>query len=161
MLYGPIFKTLAEKKVRYLVVGGVAAVYSGHIRTTADLDLVVDLEPENCRRAIEALVGLGFKPRAPVDPFDFADPVKRRDWIENKGLIVFSFGGSPLVMGEVDLFVQEPFDFEELWSKRQLAQEGDTVANVIDRKSLIEMKRKIGRPRDLEDVQALEQLSDE
>lgn len=31
--------------VRYLVVGGVAVVLHGHLRTTADLDLVVSLEP--------------------------------------------------------------------------------------------------------------------
>ncbi len=42
-------------QVRYLVVGGVAVVLHGYLRTTADLDLVLHLERENALRAMRAL----------------------------------------------------------------------------------------------------------
>jgi hypothetical protein len=42
---------LEEAQVRYLVVGGVAVVLHGHLRVTADLDLVVQLTPDNVERA--------------------------------------------------------------------------------------------------------------
>ena len=46
-----VFSALEQARVRYLVVGGVAVVLHGHLRVTADLDLVVDLELTNARAA--------------------------------------------------------------------------------------------------------------
>ena len=37
--FEPVLKTLSDARVRYLVVGGVAVVFHGHLRTTGDLDL--------------------------------------------------------------------------------------------------------------------------
>lgn len=61
-----VLGALERAGVRYLVVGGVAVVLHGYLRTTADLDLVVGLEPENVRRAVGAFRDLGFEPRVPV-----------------------------------------------------------------------------------------------
>jgi hypothetical protein len=46
---------LERAGVRYLVVGGVAVVLHGYLRTTLDLDLVIQLEPDNLDRALTAL----------------------------------------------------------------------------------------------------------
>ena len=78
-----ILKALADADVRYVTVGGFAVILHGHLRTTKDLDLVIDLEPGNCKRALEALSGIGLQPRLPVQMVDFADPEIRRDWAEN------------------------------------------------------------------------------
>lgn len=72
-----VFQALQAASVRYLVVGGVAVVLHGHPRFTADLDLVVALEPGNARAAVEALAGLGYRPRPPVDGRLFADSAAR------------------------------------------------------------------------------------
>jgi tRNA nucleotidyltransferase/poly(A) polymerase len=53
--FEPVLKTLNEAGVRYLVVGGVAVVLHGYLRTTGDLDLVVELSPANLDRALAAL----------------------------------------------------------------------------------------------------------
>jgi hypothetical protein len=45
-----LFAALGQAQARYLVVGGVAVVLHGHPRFTADLDLVVALDPDNVRR---------------------------------------------------------------------------------------------------------------
>src|SRR5205814_2241965 len=94
-----IFEALAGAPVRYLVVGGVAVVLHGHPRFTADLDLVVGLEPDNVRAAMSALETLGYRPRAPVKMADFADPAIRRQWIADKGLQVFSLWSAQLPAG--------------------------------------------------------------
>lgn len=60
-----IFRALAAAGVRFLVVCGLAVVAHGFVRFTADVDLVLDLSPDNARRAIEALQSLGYRPRAP------------------------------------------------------------------------------------------------
>ncbi len=70
-----ILATLNAARVRYLVVGGVAVVLHGHLRTTMDLDLVIGLEPENVRQALEALSALELQPIVPVPITAFADPV--------------------------------------------------------------------------------------
>lgn len=84
------------------------------MRLTADIDLVVDLEPEETRRTIRALCELGLKPRIPVNAEDFADPEIREAWIEDKGMEVFSMfdPSNPLLC--VDLFVSYPIPFEEI-----------------------------------------------
>jgi hypothetical protein len=43
-MFEPIFAALAERGVRFVVVGGVAVVLHGHSRSTVDLDLVIDPE---------------------------------------------------------------------------------------------------------------------
>ena len=161
MVFLPVFEALAKAEVRYVTVGGLAIVLHGHARLTADIDLIVHLEAVNCRRAIDTLVALGFKPRAPVDPLDFADPVKREEWVHSKGLTVFSLYRTLGLPMEVDLFVNEPLPFEELWRKRVQCRIGETVINVVDKNSLIELKKRSGRPQDLSDIAALEELPDE
>lgn len=89
-LFEPIFEALSRGGGRYVVVGGVAVVLHGYVRLTADLDLVVDLEPEAARRTVEVLEGLGLVPRAPVAALDFAVRERRDEWIREKGMTVFS-----------------------------------------------------------------------
>jgi len=153
-----IFAALESAHARYLVVGGVAVVLHGHLRLTADLDLVVKLDDENAKTAIEALTTLGFRPRAPVDARDFADSAVRKSWIDEKGIIVFSLWSPELPGTEVDLFVSEPFDFEEVDARAVVADLGTTKVRVLSREDLIAMKRRAGRPRDLEDASVLESL---
>jgi hypothetical protein len=76
-LFEPIVTALNEAKVRYVVVGGVAVVLHGHAGLTADLDLAVDLTPGAAANAVDTLVGQGLRPRAPVEPSEFAQPEAR------------------------------------------------------------------------------------
>jgi ABC-type sugar transport system substrate-binding protein len=85
-----VFAALQHAGVRYLVVGGVAVVLHGHPRFTADIDLVVALTPGNALAAVQALAGLGYRPREPVDGALFADAAARRRWIDEEGLTVFT-----------------------------------------------------------------------
>ncbi len=59
-----IVRALNEAGVRYLIVGGMAVVAHGYLRFTADLDLILDLQEDNLRRAVAALAGQGYRPRA-------------------------------------------------------------------------------------------------
>jgi hypothetical protein len=80
-LYGDVFAALHEAGVRNVVVGGVAVVMQGHVRTTVDLGLVIDLAVEPATAAMDALGRLGLLPRIPVEPRAFADESKRLDWV--------------------------------------------------------------------------------
>ena len=156
--FEPVLKALNDANVRFLVVGGVAVVLHGHLRTTADLDLVVELDSENLKRALDALETEGFRPRAPVALRAFADPNTRRSWIESKNLQVFSLWHPELPGFEVDLFVEEPFDFGEAWQRRIEVQLAETIAPVVGLEDLLTLKRTAGRALDLEDAAMLEAL---
>ena len=162
MAIHPIEQVLVElnsEGVRYLVVGGVAVVLHGHLRTTADLDLVLALTPENVRRAIIALERLGFRPRAPVPAMDFVDPDKRAVWLRDKGLTAFSLWSEQIAGIEVDLFVEEPFDFEQAYVRAVRVNLDTTWTIVASLDDLIALKRASGRPLDLADVEALEAIA--
>jgi hypothetical protein len=154
-----IFAALEASGARYLVVGGVAVVLHGHPRFTADLDLVVALDASNVNVLLTALEGLGYRPRAPVPIRAFADPEQRTDWERTKGTTVFSLWSAGFPGTEIDLFVADPFPFDPAWTRRLRADLEGLAVNVASLSDLIEMKRRAGRPRDLEDVRELEALA--
>ena len=151
-----IFAALDAARVRYLVVGGVAVVLHGYPRFTADLDLVVELDRENALAAIRALAELGYRPRAPVSADAFADPEARKSWIEDKGLTMFSMWSPTLPATEVDLFVEEPIPFSAAYERAVQVDLGEARITVAAIEDLLTMKQAAGRPRDLEDIEALE-----
>jgi hypothetical protein len=152
-LYEPLFAALAQ--VRYVLVGGLAVVIHGHARLTADVDLIIDLDPAEALKAMQALESLGLRPRAPVQAADFADPDLRRTWIEDKGMRVFSLWDPSNPLREVDVFVEHLIPFDELFARAEIVAIGKTVARVASIADLIELKRAASRPEDLSDIEAL------
>ena len=155
-----VLDALNRACVRYLVVGGVAVVLHGHLRTTADLDLVIQLERGNVLRAMSALRDLQYRPRAPVPSEAFAEREVRGEWIREKGLAVFSLWSPGHPTLEVDVFVSEPFDFDAVYARAVRVPLERSEVTVIALQDLIALKRQVGRPRDQEDVAALESLRD-
>jgi hypothetical protein len=154
-----IFSALGQSGARYLVVGGVAVVLHGHPRFTADLDLVIALDFENVGRVLGALQSLGYRPRAPVPAEQLADPEIRKAWIEEKGLTVFSMWSAALPATEVDLFVKEPFPFDEAYRRGVEVDLDGTHVVIAAVDDLVRLKRAASRPRDLEDIAALEAIA--
>lgn len=154
-----VLHALNRAGVRYLVVGGVGVVLHGHLRTTGDLDLYVQLDSENVLRAVAALEQLGFRPRVPVPAAWLADPHRRAEWLQTKGLTVFSFWSESAPGLEVDRFVEAPFDFDEAYGRAVRVDLDTTWATVASLEDLIRMKERSGRPRDLEDVEMLREIA--
>lgn len=153
-----VLGALNAAEVRYLVVGGVAVVLHGYLRTTRDLDLVVQLGTENLEKALGALKDLGFEPAVPVPMEAFADPATRESWRREKNLVVFSLWHPQRPGFQVDLFAAEPFDFAETYARAVRVPLESTAATVISARDLIALKRRAGRPQDLADIDALEAL---
>lgn len=159
-IFGPIFDALNESGARYVVVGGVAVVLHGHIRLTRDLDLVVDLEPAAATATITALSQLGLVPKVPVAAAQFADPVARESWAEEKGMVVFSLYDPANPLRIVDLFVRPPLPFEDLFRRSLLVPIGHSTTRIASLADLIAMKRQAGRPQDLLDIEQLLLIAD-
>jgi hypothetical protein len=153
-----VFDALAKARVRYLVVGGVAVVLHGHLRVTADLDLVIDLERGNALAAMSALSALGYRPRAPVPLEQFADVQQRQIWNEDKGLTVFSLWSPTSPGTEIDLFVKEPFAFDDVYARAVTVEIDGVPVVVLALPDLIALKRAAGRSKDIEDVAVLTKI---
>lgn len=130
----------------------------GYLRTTVDLDLVLDLEPENAHRAVKVFRGLGFEPRPPVPMEGFADAAERARWVRETNARAFSLWHPEEPGFLVDLFVEEPFDFEDRYERAARVPLDEEEIRVLALDDLIEMKRATGRPQDLRDTGALQDL---
>jgi predicted nucleotidyltransferase len=160
MFFETIFRRLQEQQVDYLVVGGVAVVLHGVVRMTADLDLMVALDRENLLRFIKVMEEAGFRPRLPVAAEDFAVEEIRTKWRDEKGMEVFSFYHPQEMISLVDVFVHEPLPYRELRERAEQMKLDDITIPVAAIDDLISLKRRAGRPQDLEDIRALEALRD-
>ena len=149
-----LFRTLNEDGGRYVLVGGLAVVLHGHLRATGDVDLVVDLAPEQVHRTLNALDRVGFRPYVPVSASEFADPARRAEWIQDKAMLVFSMRPSQGVP-MVDLFLEPPMPFDRLWDRSVVMTMRGVPVRVVGLEDLIELKRRAGRPEDLADAEAL------
>jgi len=159
MFFELLFRKLQEKKVDYMVVGGVALVLQGAIRMTADLDLMVALEEHNLTVFVGVMNEMGFKPKAAVPSEAFISAVNRESWIQDKGMMVFSFYHPGEMVSLVDVFVSEPIPYSEMSRRREIKLIDDFSIPVASIQDLIKLKRIAGRPQDIEDIKALEALS--
>jgi hypothetical protein len=157
-MYDDVFAALHAAGVQYVVVGGVAVVLQGHVRSTVDLDLVVGLAVPNISAAVAALTALGLQPRLPVAATDFADAPTRERWVAERHMQVFSVHDPENPLREIDVFATEPVPVGTLLADASVLDVGGVPVPVASRRHLIAMKRAAGRPQDLADIAALEQL---
>lgn len=150
-----LFGILGASNIRFVVVGGLALLLHGLDRLTADVDLVVDLSPDSVRDAVQALTASGYRPLAPVPAIDLADPAKRATWRRERGMQVFSFWDATNTRPTVDVFLEPPIPFEELWSSAVPMSIGGQEVRVASIAHMIRMKEVAGRPQDLVDLQRL------
>ena len=158
MLYEELFRGLAVARIRYVVVGGVALVLHGVVRFTADLDLMIALDDENIRTFLAAMSELGYKPKLPVSPEEFADPRIRAHWKRERGMQVFSFHHPHRPIELVDVFIDEPIEFAAVEREKRVFTAQGVAVPVISIRHLKQLKALSGRPQDLADIEALESL---
>ncbi|MGD8201314.1 hypothetical protein ACQE98_11685 [Ornithinimicrobium sp. W1679] len=156
-----LLAALAEAEVEYVVVGGVAVVLRGHVRTTVDLDLALNLAADNVLQAMDVLRAQGLVPRLPVPAEQFADPEVRRAWVEERNLVAFTLHDPSDALREVDLLATSPVPFDELFKGSSVLDVAGVPVRVASVAHLLRMKQASGRPQDLADVAALSQLAQE
>jgi hypothetical protein len=139
--------------VRYAIVGGHAVALHGAVRGTVDIDIAIAWSRKSLLATEKALQDAGLVSRLPItanDVFDF-----RKEYIENRNLIAWNFYNPEDLSEQVDIIIT--YDLTRKRTKR-IVLAGEPV-QILSLKDLIEMKRKTGRPQDIEDVRALEKLS--
>ncbi|MEX0899523.1 MAG: hypothetical protein WD081_02415 [Gammaproteobacteria bacterium] len=151
-----VVRALNDAGVRFLIAGGVAVNAHGYLRFTADIDLVVALDPANVSAAFGAFGQLGYRPTIPVTGAQFADADTRKEWIEHKGMKVLGFFSDRHRETTIDVFVEMPFTFDDEYGKALVEEMAPGVpASFVALPTLIKMKESAARPRDQDDVHHL------
>jgi hypothetical protein len=144
---------LADGGVDFVVIGAIAVVAHGHIRTTRDLDITYDTGASNLEALGGVLVALDARLRgvAEVVPFVPDERTLRRAEL----LTLESSEGS------LDLLADPPGapPYDELRARALAIELEGRAILVAGLDDLLAMKRAAGRPRDLEDAEALEAIA--
>jgi hypothetical protein len=143
-----IFAVLAEHRVDYVVVGGVAVQVHGHVRMTNDLDLIPAPNRANLDRLAAALRELKAR---------VLNPGSENLKIDASMLPRATLWQLSTELGDIDLLHDAPgaAAFAELRSRSLVIALGSNEIPIAGRDDLISMKRASGRPIDLEDIAAL------
>ncbi len=140
--FSEFIASLNRHRVRYLVIGGYAVAFHGHPRATDDLDVLIDRAEANVRRVEAAL-------------FDFAGDKPEPERLRKpSGMIRM---GGPFVHIDLTTKVDGLEDFGGLWRRRERGEVFDQPTQYLSLRDLLRTKRASNRPKDLADIDALEQ----
>ena len=157
IIYEEILREFQKQRIKYVLVGGMALNMLGSLRSTADMDILVEMSDQNLKKVIKILIKNGYKVKQPVDPMGMADQVTRRDWIQNKHMKAFNFY-KDRELKEVDIIIKTPVSYEEARKTALTIKCGRLTLPVISIEHLITMKRKSNRPVDKLDIQDLKRI---
>ena len=151
-----IISALERAGVRYIVAGGLAVNAHGYLRFTKDVDIVVQLVPENIERAFAALTAVGYRPSVPIIATQFSDEKTRAGWIRDKNMQVLQFWSDKHPETPIDMFVTEPFPFDEEYIRALVKPlHGSIDVRFVSLPTLMRMKETAGRSQDLVDIENL------
>lgn len=150
-----ILRRLNRARVKYLVIGGVAAIYHGVPRATFDLDLSVWLAPDNLKRLSATMEAMGFAPKAPVAVTGLASARTRREWMRRKSMKVFAFEELKSPFRLVDVMVKPLRNFHQVYRRRVAVHDQGVTIPLMPIPQLIQTKTGTGRLKDQEDIEYL------
>ncbi len=119
------------------------------------MNLVIQLEPENIRKAFCVLNSLGYRPVVHVTAESFADRPTRQKWVREKGMRVLEFYSDAHKETCVDVFAEEPFPFDDEYARALVKDMGEEEVRFVSLVSLMKMKRAAGRLKDMADIDDL------
>ena len=136
-----VFVSFQKHEVRYVTLGGIAAVLHGVPRATFDLDILIEAKPDNAQRLLDALLEAGLGTASLIS----ADELLAHEITVFKDRV------------RIDVQTTTPgLSFEEAWKNRERMEYQGQAFYVVSRDDLIASKRAAGRAVDLEDVRLLE-----
>ena len=145
-----LLKRLSQANVRFVLVGGLAVNAWGYVRGTRDLDVVPDPSHQNLAKLDAFLRELGGKVEVGQDLLE-ADAISTFLKTGDRTLVMTELGQVDVLQG----LPQVP-PFAILDAEAVNVDMGGFVVRVCSLEHLIAMKRASERPRDRDDLEALE-----
>jgi predicted nucleotidyltransferase len=146
---------LVRDEVEFLVIGGVAVGYHGHVRATKDVDVVPAPHPANLQRLAQVLVRLEAKVEGSgeFDAAELPDPLDPDALAQGGNWVLLTR------LGRLD--IMQWIGEDGLWEKLSPTAIEDEIGGLpirmVGYEDLVALKEKAGRPEDLNDLQRLRQ----
>lgn len=135
-----VFKCLKKHKVKYLTIGGIAAIIYGVPRATFDLDILIDTSPDNVQNLLNAFIDAGL---------ETANLTSVKKVIDNE-ITVFK----DYVRIDVQSFTPG-IEFKKAWQNKKVMHYKASEFYLISKEDLILSKKASGKKIDLEDEELL------
>jgi hypothetical protein len=150
--YGSLLALLVANEVRFILIGGAAAIVHGASRLTQDVDVVYDRSEENLRRIVEALrLHKPYLRGAPEGlPFEWSLATLKNG-------LNFTLTCD---LGAIDFLGEIPGGggYGNLAGKSSTIEAMGTSFLCLKLDALIETKKASGRPKDLEAIAELQEI---
>jgi hypothetical protein len=147
-----LLRALVDRRVDFVVIGGVAAVLHGSARNTFDLDICLASEPDNLVALGSTLIELRARLRGVPDAVPFVPDAAALKRIEVLTLATMA--------GDLDV-LRAPSGaprYDVLRAHADRYDVGGFEVRVASVEDLIAMKTAAGRPKDLGDIEELEAI---
>jgi hypothetical protein len=149
-----LLRGLHEGEVEYVVLGAMGMLFYGYVRNTEDLDVAVNPTQANLDRVADWLMSVNAVLKLnPARPFG-----SRERWGMQKG----SNATVLTALGQIDVVQRLPGmpEWPRLIDEAELYEIEGMRVPVINRRTLIDLKRRRGSHLDLADIEAIEALEE-
>jgi len=144
--YEKLLAKLARAEVKFIIVGGVAVALNGFVRTTEDVDILIEASADNVARMLDELRNFGQGHARELRPADFSDSEGAVRIIEDFPLDVFT-----MMRGK---------RYVDLVGSTKTTRIDDVEVRYLNAQALIALKSDSQRDQDRIDVSALRALKD-
>lgn len=145
--YEKLLAKLARADVKFIIVGGVAVALNGFVRTTEDVDILIEASADNIAQLLAELRGFGEGHARELSPTDFNDSEGSIRIIEDFPLDVFT-----IMRGK---------HYADLVGASKTTRIDDVEVRYLNAEALIALKSDSQRDQDRIDVSALQSLQEE
>lgn len=134
---------LLDNQVDFLLVGGYAVIYHGHVRTTGDMDVWLRPTNENKSKLLQVFKKMEFDP----------DGINHIDKMDFTSVVIFHIGNEP---DRIDFLSKVAgLNFDEAFKQKEILSVKDYQIPVLRFDDLIANKLVAGRLKDLADIENL------
>ena len=144
--YEKLLAKLVRAEVKFIIVGGVAVALNGFVRTTEDIDILIEASAENVTRLLDELRNFGEGHARELSPADFSDSEGAIRIIEEFPLGVFT-----MMRGK---------RYADLVGSTKTTRIDDVEVRYLNSEALIALKSDSQRDQDRIDVSALRAVKD-
>jgi predicted nucleotidyltransferase len=145
--YEKLLVDLARANVEFIVVGGVAVALNGFVRTTEDVDILIERSPGNVEQLLAALASFGEGHARELSWADFEETEGAIRVVEDFPLDIFT-----LMRGH---------RYGDLLNSAAQTDIGGTAIRFLNSDGLIRLKENSDREKDQIDIAALRKLARE
>jgi len=144
------WKSLSDNKVLYIMVGGLSVNFNGYNRVTDDLDIWLKDTLENRKSLRKAFRELDYGDFLSFETTQFVP-----------GWSQFYVGPGIILDIMTEMKGLEHFSFDQCYNEASVASIDGINVPFLHVNHLLENKKAVGRPKDLDDIRELEKIKEE